>query len=263
MIVRVLILCVFLPVLLFSNEQDIMIMETLNNVTHSLDHLETLQSDIRIYKQSPEKITTVSYVYKRQDDSNIAAIVPGKKESVHIKNSRGYFFVYDGSVRKLDRSYPIEGPSDFLDQMDLSHVTENFILSVYSNTETESILQMIPVISNSQSIDEFMQSQVTMLLLTISKPDYLLTKVQVFNKHQLEPDNEISFDYAYMKNPAAKKRQFKHKYIKEYVPVMVHSYGVTRIKDEDDLRIHRKKVWFENIQLEVDFEEDDFDEESY
>ncbi|RAP36473.1 hypothetical protein DID80_05300 [Candidatus Marinamargulisbacteria bacterium SCGC AAA071-K20] len=239
------------------------ILDVLGGIKNSLNHISAFESTVYIHKVSPRKVTSFNYLYKQDDNGNKVAQVNDDIKQVHVKNKFGYFFVFRNEVLKQERDFPFEGPTDFLEQMDLETATSNFNFQVHSETNDHFVLNLQPFIRGGQSIDEFFQNTITTLRLTLSKNPPLLKKVELFRNNSIRASSWVIFDYSFIDNHKSKAQTFKHKLIKEKLPVPTYIKSVTIVEKNDDVQTHIKETRFTDVNLRPTFGDDEFDEEAY
>lgn len=232
-------------------------LKSLDRVMSSLDHVSSVEARVSAdYLSSDEHITANGTLVSYLDTH--AVYEDDREDKVFVKNKRGIFHVQKGDASEMD-AFPIPLPTDFLDAFDSETLTQNYVFSVLKNTNEYLVLSVVPVFSVQLIPGE---AVTTMLKLTIDKPDYLLTKVEIFSNYQLKPNETLEFSYVvhdYVPYGSRSKVTRRGHFIAAF-----DSFFEELEEDSYGLRYFSKTRYeFEYNRINDDIDMDVFDEDEY
>jgi len=229
----------------------------ISNMLLSMDHIQTIESDVTVEKQTDSGVTTLNYHLITKDENHIVAQFEDRQNGVYVLNNRGYYIVLKGEPEKQKyiESFPFSNPVAFLSRLDMKDVTLNYRFELEQELEHSVVVIMIPVGTAGGSIESAMGDRVTKLEFTIKKEPIMLQKVRVFKNFNDTPEDTISIRYEWLTPPAftGQARQIMMNYVKSEVSYTNYGEPTTEIK----------QTWYKNTKINHLLDEDVFDEEEY
>jgi len=240
----------------------------LNEMIHSLDHIQTFKADVTVVKITQQRSTTANFTLTSQGDQAVAEF-SRKPRVVYVQNQKGLYVVTRGkAVKQSDhQGFPFDIPNNFLENLNLQEVSGNAKFLINSKNQDEIIVDMIPIDTGGKSIASSVdEDQTTMLRFSIGKKYHTLNKVEIFKNYQLKTKDYVEFTYDLIDNKVIEKKGiFKNKYLNTQELALTHtkSFSDLGIDSRGNPNIQIKESWYTNITINEKLDEDIFDEEDY
>lgn len=240
-------------------------LEMISRMLISMDHIQTIQCDVSMNKRTQDRVVTLNMRLKADTYGHAVAEINRGIPATFVKNKKGVFTIMNGDVRKQPKQhqFPFEIPTTFLERLAIGDITENYTYRLFDDTETHSVVDLIPVYA--AKTDDWDANVVTLLRLRIDKPHFTLTKVEIFKNHELRSENVMEYRYGLVTNRVLEKKGwFKNKYReKEALALTYYKSIFTQASEEDEPYQQIKEISYSGIVLNELFDDDMFDEEHY
>ncbi|MGE4170766.1 MAG: hypothetical protein AB7F28_08640 [Candidatus Margulisiibacteriota bacterium] len=235
----------------------------------SLNHIRTLKCDVTSVQKNSQKTTTLNYTLMADNNNQKVVVFTSPIKVTYVKNKKGLYMVRNGNAEKQSPKapFPVDVPNQFLNQLKLKDVTDNYTFVTNSRSADAIIIDMIPVGTGGQSIQDALKKEaVTMLRFTIGLPYYTLNKVEIFKNNRLTTEEWVEVDYEIIRNKVLEKTGFfRNTYSESDALMLTHTLSVSRTEKNKDgtPKQQVKEVFYSKITLNEKLDPKLFDEEAY
>lgn len=248
---------------------DIDALTAISKMLNSLNHVRTLECSVTVTQRTGLKLSTLNYTLYADQYDQKAAVVGFPFQQTYIQNKKGIYTIRKGDAVKQPRqvAFPFDVPSQFLSRLKLKDVTDNYTFVTHEKSESQWIIDMIPVGTGGGSIQEsYSKNSVTMIRFTLSLPRYTMATVEIFKNNSTVATDYVEAEYDIIRNKVIdQKGFFKNTYRESDVLMLTHTRSVSNLGKDQNSRpkTQIKDCFYSKIVINEVIDPKVFDEENY